>query len=60
MPKFLEEKLKQEYGANSAIPYKVMNSIGAIRGNRETEKGRQMQAKHDAVRKAVRKRLQAG
>ena len=25
MPKFLEEKLKREYGANSKIPYMVMN-----------------------------------
>ena len=31
MPKFLEDKLKAEYGANSMIPYKVMNSIGAMR-----------------------------
>lgn len=48
MPKFLEEALKREYGANSKIPYKVMNSIGAMRGNRETAKGAAMEAKHDA------------
>jgi len=37
MPKFLEKKLKEEYGADSDIPYKVMNSIGDAReqGNRE-------------------------
>ena len=46
MPKFLEKKLKKEYGENSAIPYKVMNSIGAMRGNKETAKGRAMQKKH--------------
>jgi hypothetical protein len=46
MPKFLERKLKQEYGKKSAIPYKVMNSIGAMRGSKETEKGREMEAKH--------------
>lgn len=46
MPKFLESKLKAEYGANSKVPYKVMNSIGAMRGNKETAKGRAMQAKH--------------
>jgi hypothetical protein len=48
MPKFLERKLKQEYGADSKIPYEVMNSIGAMRGNRETPKGRAMEAKHNA------------
>jgi len=46
MPKFLERKLKAEYGQNSKIPYKVMNAIGAIRGNQETAKGREMEAKH--------------
>lgn len=48
MPKFLEKKLKSEYGAKSTIPYKVMNSIGAMRGNKETAKGAAMQQKHDA------------
>lgn len=54
MPKFLEDKLKSEYGANSATPYKVMNAIGAMRGNKETAKGEQMEKKHkaDAVKKA--------
>lgn len=47
MPKFLETKLKAEYGQKSAIPYKVMNSIGAMRGNRETAKGAALQAKHN-------------
>jgi hypothetical protein len=47
MPAFLEAKLKREYGANSSIPYQVMNKLGALRGSRETAKGRAMQAKHD-------------
>lgn len=47
MPKFLETKLKAQYGAKSAIPYKVMNSIGAMKGNRETPKGKAMQRKHE-------------
>lgn len=47
MPKFLEEKLKSEYGAKSKIPYQVMNSIGAMRGNKETAKGRAMEVKHE-------------
>ena len=46
MPKFLEEKLKQRYGAKSAVPYKIVNAIGAMRGNKETAKGRSMQKKH--------------
>lgn len=48
MPKFLEDKLKKEYGKNSKIPYKVMNSIGAMRGNKETAKGAEMERKHEA------------
>jgi hypothetical protein len=47
MPKFLEDKLKREYGEKSAIPYKVMNSIGAMRGNKETAKGQEMEKKHE-------------
>lgn len=46
MPKFLEDKLKAEYGADSATPYKVMNAIGAMKGNRETAKGAAMERKH--------------
>ena len=57
MPKFLEAKLKREYGAKSAVPYKVMNAIGAMRGNKETPKGAAMQKKHDA--KVAPKRLAA-
>jgi hypothetical protein len=48
MPKFLEEKLQKEYGEKSAIPYKVMNSMGVMRGNKETAKGKAMEKKHAA------------
>lgn len=48
MPKFLENKLKKEYGAKSDIPYKVMNAIGAMHGNKETKKGAEMERKHIA------------
>ena len=48
MPKFLEKKLKAEYGANSKVPYKVMNSLGVMRGNKETAKGRSWDKKHAA------------
>lgn len=47
MPQFLESKLKQEYGANSAVPYKVMNAMGVMHGNKITEKGRALEEKHD-------------
>lgn len=48
MPRFLEDKLKAEYGANSKIPFKVMNALGAMRGNKETAKGAAMARKHEA------------
>lgn len=53
MPKFLEDKLKAEYGQNSKIPYMVMNKIGAMHGNKETAKGREMDAKHAMHRAAL-------
>jgi hypothetical protein len=58
VPEFLEKKLKQQYGADSAIPYKVMNAMGAMRGSKETAKGRAMERKHLAkrVRKAQGKK----
>lgn len=46
MPKFLENKLKKRYGKNSKTPYKIMNAIGAMKGNKETAKGKAMAAKH--------------
>ncbi len=49
MPKFLEDILKREYGAsNDHAIYGTMNTIGAMRGNKETPLGAQMQATHDA------------
>ncbi len=47
MPKFLEKKLKAEYGADSDIPYKIMNSMGVMRGNKMTVAGARMEAKHE-------------
>lgn len=46
MPKFLEEKLRKEYGDNPRAIYGTMNRIGAMRGNKETAKGRAMARKH--------------
>lgn len=58
MPKFLENKLKKKYGSDSKIPYKIMNSIGAMKGNKETAKGRAMTKKHMAHKQIKSKGLQ--
>lgn len=52
MPAFLEKKLKARYGANSSVPYKIMNSIGAMRGNQETTRGKAMERKHERDQKS--------
>lgn len=52
MPAFYEQKLKQEYGADSDVPYKVMNKQGYMHGSKETAKGAALQAKHDSQEKA--------
>jgi len=46
MPKFLEDKLRKEYGNNPGAIYGTMNKIGAMKGNKETAKGVQMEKKH--------------
>ena len=46
MPRFLEDKLKKEYPNNPGAVYGTMNAIGAMHGNKETEKGREMEKKH--------------
>lgn len=57
-PKFLEKKLQKQYGKDSAVPYKIMNSIGAMKGNKETPKGKEMEKKHKSkVRSAAAKAL---
>jgi len=48
MPAFLEAKLKREYPNNPHAVFGTMNKIGAMRGNKETAKGKRMQKKHDA------------
>lgn len=54
MPKFLENKLKAEYGDNKKAIYGTMNKIGAMKGNKETAKGKAMAKKH-AVDKHLKK-----
>lgn len=55
MPKFLEDKLRREYAAKGKkgraldhAVYGTMNNIGAMRGSKETRKGAEMEAKHQA------------
>jgi hypothetical protein len=48
MPKFLEDKLRAEYGDNPHAIYGTMNKLGAMKGNKETAKGRRMEQKHEA------------
>lgn len=48
MPAFLENKLKKEYGAKSKAPFKIMNKIGAMKGNKITAQGKAMESKHKA------------
>lgn len=50
MPQFLEDKLRAEYGNNPHAIYGTMNKIGAMRGNKETAKGRAMERKHQRDR----------
>ena len=59
MPKFLEAKLKKEYGNDKHAIYGTMNKLGAMKGNKETAKGRTMEAKHDKKAKsdALRSKL---
>jgi hypothetical protein len=49
MPKFLEDKLKKQYPNNPHAVFGTMNKLGAMRGNKETAKGKRMQAKHDKM-----------
>ena len=46
MPKFLEDKLRREYGDNPHAIFGTMNKIGAMHGNKITAKGRAMERKH--------------
>ena len=46
MPAFLEKKLEEEYPNNPGAVYGTMNKLGAMKGNKETAKGREMEKKH--------------
>ncbi len=40
--------MKAEYPNNPSAVYGTMNNLKLMHGNQETEKGKQLQAKHDA------------
>lgn len=47
MPKALERKLKKEYGANSDIPYKIMNKMGVLHPKKSvTVKGKKIKKRN--------------
>ena len=48
MPDFVENKLQREYPNNPGAVYGTMNKLGAMHGNKETAKGREMERKHEA------------
>lgn len=52
MPKFLEDKLRAEYGNDPHAIYGTLNAIGAMKGSKETAKGRAMERKHARDMKA--------
>jgi hypothetical protein len=47
MPEFLKKRLKKQYPNNPGAVYGTLNKIGAMKGSKETPKGRAMQKKHD-------------
>jgi hypothetical protein len=58
MPQFLESKLKKEASAKGKsgreadhYVYGALNNMGAMHGNKETAKGKAMDAKHAAKKR---------
>jgi hypothetical protein len=53
MPRFIEEKLKKEYGDNPHAIYGTMNKLGLMKGNKETKKGKREEKEHEAKTRAI-------
>ena len=47
MPKFIEKKLRKEYGDNDHAIYGTMNKLGLMKGSKETSKGRKVEKRHE-------------
>jgi hypothetical protein len=63
MPRFIEEKLKKEYGDNPHAIYGTMNKLGLMKGNKETKKGKREEMEHEekeheAKTKALKRKLE--
>ena len=56
MPELLEKKLKKEYPNNPRAVFGTMNKIGAMKGNKVTKKGLEMERKHERDKKASLKK----
>lgn len=55
MPEYIEKKLRKEYGDNDHAIYGTMNKLHLMKGNKETEKGRKVEERHDQKTKALHK-----
>ena len=62
MPQFLEAKLKAQAAKKGfsgkradRYVYGAMNNMGAMRGSKETAKGKRMQVKHEAKMEGAKK-----
>lgn len=51
MPEMLEKKLKKEYPDNPKAVYGTMNKIGAMKGSKETPKGKLIEKKMEIAKK---------
>ena len=51
MPKILERKLEKEYPNNPHAVYGTLNKIGAMKGSKETKKGKAMEKALEKKRK---------
>ena len=54
MPKILEDKLKKEYPGNDHAVYGTMNKIGAMKGSKETAKGRAIEKTLEKEKKGLK------
>ena len=57
MPKFLENKLKKEYGNNPKAIYGTMNKMGYMKGSKTTAKGKMAEKKHKMKSKSAKTKL---
>lgn len=55
MPAFLEQKLKKQYPNNPGAVFGTMNKMGAMKGNQETQLGREMERDHDTSETPAKK-----